>query len=258
MCGRLSVSIPQTDLARAFPDAGHADVLGALDLPRYNVGPTQRVPAVIAGDDGPRWAALEWWLTPRWAKERTNRYATFNARAEHVADKPAFRASFRDRRCLVVGTSFFEWQRRGKDKQPFAIGFADGSPLAMAGVWDRWTDRETGEVIESCAIVTTEPNALMADIHDRMPVLVTPAEREVWLYGSPDEARHVMRPYDPDRMEAWAVDAAVGNVKHDGPECVAPLAVKSGSRRSTELLPVHSISRGQGAGLGRERRPDLR
>ncbi len=113
MCGRLSVAIPQTDLGRAFPEVDHLDTLDALDLPRYNVGPTQHVPAIVAGDDGSRWSALGWWLTPRWAKEQTNRYATFNARAENVTGKPAFRASFRDRRCLVVGTSFFEWHRRG-------------------------------------------------------------------------------------------------------------------------------------------------
>ena len=225
MCGRLSVSVKSSDLARAFADVDDDEALDALDLPRYNVAPTQLVPAVVASDDGPRWAALEWWLTPRWAKERTRRFATFNARAEDVAHKPAFKASFRDRRCLVVGTSFYEWQRRGKEKQPFAIGLADGSPLALAGVWDRWVDRDTGEVVESCAVVTTAPNALMAEIHDRMPVVVGPDEREVWLYGAADEARHVMRPYDPSSMTAWEVDASVGNVRNDGPECVAPLAV---------------------------------
>ena len=224
MCGRLSVAIPATDLARAFPDADGEEALGALDLPRYNVAPTRPVPALIAGPDAPRWAVLDWWLTPRWAKERTNKYATFNARAENVADKPAFRASFRDRRCLVVATSFFEWQRRGGEKQPYAVGLVDRSPLTFAGVWDRWTDRDTGEVVESCAVVTTEPNALMADIHDRMPVVVGPDEREIWLGGSPDDARHVMRPYDPDAMRAWPVNAAVGDARTDGPECIAPLA----------------------------------
>ena len=224
MCGRLSIAIPVTDLARAFPEVDGEDALGALDLPRYNVAPTRPVPALVASPDGTQWAALDWWLTPRWARERTHKYATFNARAETVATASAFRASFRDRRCLVIATSFFEWQRRGGEKQPYAIGLADRSPLALAGVWDRWTDRDTGEVIESCAVVTTEPNTLMADIHDRIPVVVGPDEREVWLYGSPDDARHVMRPYDPDAMRAWPVDAAVGDARNDGPECVAPLA----------------------------------
>ena len=224
MCGRLTVAFTPSDLARRFPEADHDGALDALDLPRYNVAPTQPVPAVVAADGGPRWAALEWWLTPRWAKERTNRYATFNARAETVATAPAFKASFRDRRCLVVGSSFFEWQRRGKDKQPFAIGLADEAPLALAGVWDRWVDRETGEVVESCAVVTTDPNTLMADIHNRMPVVVTSDERDVWLGGTPEDARHVMRSYDPDAMAAWPVDAAVGNARTDGPECIAPLA----------------------------------
>ena len=223
MCGRLSVSIPATDLARAF-QADNEEALDALDLPRYNVAPTQPVPALVASPDGTRWAALDWWLTPRWAKERTNRYATFNARAETVATASAFRASFRDRRCLVVATSFFEWQRQGKAKQPYAVGLADRSPLTLAGVWDRWTNRDTGETVESCAVITTEPNALMADIHDRMPVVVGPDERDVWLTGSPDDARHVLRPYDLDAMCAWTVAAAVGDARTDGPECVAPLA----------------------------------
>ena len=134
MCGRLSIALPATDLARAFPEAERADALDALDLPRYNVAPTQRVPAVVAGDDGPRWAALDWWLTPRWAKERTKKYPTFNARAESVADKPAFRASFRDRRCLVVGTSFYEWQRRGSEKQLSFMRLADENRLHLATV----------------------------------------------------------------------------------------------------------------------------
>ncbi len=224
MCGRLSVAFTPSELARAFADVDDEDALDALDLPRYNVAPTQLVPAVVASGDGPRWAVLEWWLTPRWARERTHRFATFNARAEDVAHKPAFKASFRDRRCLVVGSSFFEWKRAGKEKQPYAVRLADRSPLALAGVWDRWVDRATGEVVESCAVVTTEPNALMAEIHDRMPVVVGPAEREVWLYGTADEARHVMRPYDPAAMTAWPVDALVGNARNDGPECVAPLA----------------------------------
>ena len=224
MCGRLSVAIPQTDLVRAFPDADDPEALDGLGLPRYNVGPTMPVPALVADGGGMRWATLVWWLTPRWAKERTNKYATFNARSETVATASAFRASFRDRRCLVVATSFYEWQKRGAGKQPYAVGLADGSPLAFAGVWDRWTDRDTGEVVDSCAVVTTEPNSLMAEIHDRMPVVVGPDEREVWLHGSPDQAHHVLRPYDPDAMRAWAVDAAVGDVRNDGPECVAPLA----------------------------------
>ena len=224
MCGRLSIAFTPSDLARAFPDVDDPDALDALDLPRYNVAPTQALPAVIADGDGARWAALDWWLTPRWAKEPTRRFATFNARAEDLAAKPAFRASFRDRRCLVIGTSFYEWKREGKQKRPFAVGLADRSPLALAGVWDRWTDRETGEVVESCAVVTTEPNALMAEIHDRMPVVVRPAEREVWLHGTADEARHVLRPYDPKQMTAWEVAREVGNVHNDGPECVAPLA----------------------------------
>ena len=218
-----------SDLARAFPGADDPDgALDALDLPRYNVAPTQPVPALVAGNadgDPPRWAALEWWLTPRWTRERSRRFATFNARAEDIAAKPAFKASFRDRRCLIVGTSFFEWKRTGSRKQPYAIGLSDAAPLALAGVWDRWVDRRTGEVVESCAVVTTEPNALMAGIHDRMPVVVGPDEREVWLYGAADEARHVLRPYDPAAMTAWAVDRAVGNVQTEGPGCVAPVAV---------------------------------
>ena len=91
-------------------------------------------------------------------------------------------------------------------------------------MWDRWTDRGTGEIVDSCAVVTTEPNSLMAEIHDRMPVVVDPDEREAWLYGSAEDARHVLRPYDPDAMRVWAVDAAVGDARNDGPACVAPLA----------------------------------
>ena len=101
------------------------------------MAPTQTVPAIVLGDDGPRWVGLEWWLPPRGAMARTTGYPTIHVRSGTVADKPAFRASFRARRCRVVGTSFYEWQRRGKDKQPCAVGLADEAPLALAGVWDR-------------------------------------------------------------------------------------------------------------------------
>ena len=133
MCGRLSIAFTPSDLAREFPDVHDDDALDALDLPRYDVAPPQTHPTIVADGDGARRAALEWRLTPRWAREQTRRFATFNARAEDLTTKP----SFRDRRCLVVGASFYEWKREGKSKRPFGVGLADRSPLALAGVWDR-------------------------------------------------------------------------------------------------------------------------
>ena len=190
------------------------------------MAPTQRIPAVVAAEDGgATWAALEWRLTPRWARERSSKYATFNARAEDLERKPAFRASFQDRRCLIVASTFYEWARDGTGRaarrRPHAIGLKDGSPLALAGVWDQWIDRDTGEVVDSSAVVTTEPNALMGRIHDRMPVVVGPEEREVWLYGSAAEARHVMRPYDPEAMEAVEVSTCVSDARNKGPSACA-------------------------------------
>jgi putative SOS response-associated peptidase YedK len=225
MCGRVPVKDSPEKLIEIFGKLRDMDLLDELDLPQFNIAPSQYLPSIRVGDDGiDEWALLKWGLTPSWSKDAGNPYKTFNARAETVEQLASFKGPFRSKRCLIAASGFYEWKKLdAKQKQPYFIGMADGNPLSFAGLWDRWVSKQSGEVLESCTIVTTSPNRLMAELHDRMPVIVSPEERSVWLHGSPDEARHVLRPYDPDEMTAYKVSSYVGNTRNQGPECMAPL-----------------------------------
>src|SRR3954471_18986416 len=178
MCGRYMLRADPHQLGRAF----RLDELRQIsrDLPiRFNIAPSQAVPIVRelrivrqAGDGASReLATVRWGLIPAWAKEPSIGNKMINARAESVAEKPAFRAAFHSRRCIVPASGFYEWQRRRRGPaQPYLIRRKDGEPLGFAGLWEGWRDPATGEVVESCTVITCEPNELMAELHDRMPV----------------------------------------------------------------------------------------
>ncbi len=189
MCGRYSITKPVEAMRQLFDFAGPLPNLPA----RYNVAPTQEVPIIRSqggdgdGGGGRALAMLRWGLIPFWAKEPSIAYRMINARAETVATKPAFRAAFRARRCLVPADGFYEWQKRGRAKQPFRIVLKGEALFAFAGLWERWSGGE-GEVIESCTIIVTEANELLRPIHDRMPVILDPADLGAWLDGSQAEA----------------------------------------------------------------------
>jgi putative SOS response-associated peptidase YedK len=165
-------------------------------------------------------ASLVWGLLPSWSKEPSVGF--INARAESAASKPAFRTAFRRRRCLVPADGFFEWKRAGKQKQPFYFQVADGRPFAFAGLWERWHGEE-GEVIESCALLTTDANATVRPVHNRMPVILQPGEYNDWLDHEQQDAEAVqllLRPY-PAAMTATPVGMYVNNARQQGPECIA-------------------------------------
>lgn len=224
MCGRASNSKTADELAATFRNVKHAELLLDLGLPRYNLAPTQLLPAIRAGEDGDEWAALRWGLIPFWAKDPSIGNRMINARADTVEEKPAFKAAFKKRRCLIPITGFYEWQKiDAKRKQPFHIHTRDEEIFTVAGLWERWKSPD-GFTHETCTILTTEPNELMAEIHDRMPVLVGEDERDLWLHeDDPGLLRHVLRPYDASRMEAYPVSSYVSNVRNEGPECYAPI-----------------------------------
>ncbi len=170
----------------------------ALNLrPRYNVAPGQDVAAVRTAEDGRRLSMLRWGLIPFWSREPNIGYRMINARAETAAGKPAFRAAYRARRCLIPADGFYEWQRKGKVRQPFYFGLNDGGPMAFAGLWERWTvpdeiklprslsDRAPGDAVESCTILTTSANETLAPVHHRMPVILPPDAFDPWLAGQP-------------------------------------------------------------------------
>ena len=221
MCGRFTLFTPASRLAEVFLP-GEAVSLA----PRYNIAPSQPVLAVrVAPATGRReFATPRWGLIPSWAKDASIGSRLINARAETVSEKPAFRRAFRERRCLVPADGFYEWKQEATGKRPFYVRMRDGAPFAFAGLWERW-EKIPGEAVETCAILTTEPNDLLAPLHDRMPVIVAPEDFERWLdpaVRSPELLAPLLHPFPAGAMEAFPVGRAVNNPRSDDPSCVRP------------------------------------
>ena len=222
MCGRFTQQRPASELAEIFSAEPLVDDPG----PRYNVAPTDEALVVVQRDDRRAITAYRWGLIPHWAQGPKIASRTFNARAETIAAAPAFRDSLRRKRCLVPVESFYEWRREGSVRQPFSIGRADGRPLVLAGLWAGWRDPATDSVRRTFTIVTTSPNATMAQLHDRMPVMLEDADWATWLdptLADPGELLGLLEPRDGPDLELRPVSHLVNNVRNDGPELVAPL-----------------------------------
>jgi len=196
--------------------------------PRYNIAPGQDVPAVFRNRET---AAREsrtfrWGLVPFWAKDPTIGNRLINARAETVAAKPAFRRPLRERRCLILADGFYEWEQRGRRKQPWYIRMRDSRPFAFAGLWDRWQPA-SDEPIETCAIVTTEPNEVIGRVHNRMPAILSPEAYGLWLdptFQDVEGVQAVLRPFPAEEMVAFPVGTQVNSPVHDSPDLIVPLA----------------------------------
>jgi putative SOS response-associated peptidase YedK len=223
VCGRYSLATPASNDLRARFGLGEA-----LEVrQRFNVAPGDDIVAVTTTKDGePRGDLLRWGLVPFWAKDAKQGYKMINARAETVAEKPAFRDALETRRCLIVADGFYEWEKiPGRTrKQPWHVTRTDGAPFAFAGLWAIWHGGEGDEPLRSATIITTEANAALADVHDRMPVMLPDqAAEEAWLdHGTPrDAALNLLLPL-PDALTARrAVGPAVSDAKYDGPDCLA-------------------------------------
>jgi putative SOS response-associated peptidase YedK len=226
MCGRFALDAPAEALATLF-DLPEAPVLA----PRYNIAPTQPVGIVRATQDqsGREWALVMWGLVPSWAKDPTIGARMINARSETVAEKPSFRAAYKRRRCLVPASGFYEWQKKGKGKQPHYISMADSRPFGIAGLWESWHGPDGGE-LQTCTLLTTAPNDLLEPIHNRMPVIIAPEDYAEWLdHAREDRAffdslQHLLRAYPAEKMSAYPVSTYVSNARNEGPECIEPLA----------------------------------
>jgi putative SOS response-associated peptidase YedK len=223
MCGRFVARRSTDEIARIFKAAGPLPNVPA----RYNVAPSQDVLAVVfdSAAQARRLQTVRWGLIPSWAKDAKIGFSLINAKAETCTDKPAFRDAFTSRRCIVPADAFYEWKPAGKQKQPYAILRKDRAPLAFAGLWERWQDKTSGEVVRSCTIITTKPNAVCAPIHDRMPVILDESAYARWLGEEPVDRvalLSMLKPCPPEAMEAYPVDAKVGSVKNEGAELMEP------------------------------------
>ncbi|QGQ96141.1 SOS response-associated peptidase [Paenibacillus psychroresistens] len=223
MCGRYTIVITMDELMRYYMMEIPLD---RYHTPRYNVAPGQLVMAVISDGEKNRLGELKWGLIPNWAPDEKMSYKMINARADTVAEKPAFRTSFQRKRCLIPADSFYEWKKIGTDKQPMRIMFKDEGIFSMAGLYDTWTAPD-GNKISTCTIITTTPNELMADIHDRMPVILRREDEQIWLdkQQKTEDLQALLRPFPTEKMIAYPVSKIVGNVKNDRIECIEALPV---------------------------------
>lgn len=218
MCGRYSQTLSWAELAKLYRLGANAT---PLNVPaRYNIAPSQDIPIVrrVAGS-GRELVQARWGLIPVWAKEAGIGYKMINARAETVAEKPAFRQAFRKRRCLVAATGFYEWRKTATGKQPYFITLAEEAPFAFAGLWERWRG-PSGETITSATIIVTAANALMTPIHDRMPAILTPDRFDAWLDTERPltEAETLLAPFE-GAMTLVPVSTRVNNVRYDDSAC---------------------------------------
>ena len=221
MCGRFSLTADIGELASRFEFDGNR-----LDLePNFNVAPTQNVLTVLGGENR-RGGFMRWGLIPHWAKTASIGSRMINARAETVAQRPAFRDAFRKRRCLVLADSFYEWQRAGSVRKPMRIIMESGEPFAFAGLWAMWRDSE-GNRIPSCTVITTEANDLLRPIHHRMPVILPREMEEFWLDRDMQDIavlENALTAYPSELMQTYQVSTLVNSARNNGPQVVEPAA----------------------------------
>lgn len=219
MCGRFALFAAGEEVAERFqlPEPPLLDA-------RYNIAPSQTVVAVRSTDEGREARFLRWGLIPSWASNPIIAYQLSNAWSDTVSQKPSFRSAFKQRRCLIPASAYYEWVHgNGKIKQPYCIRPRDGGLFAIAGLWERWNNPE-GQPVETCTIVTTEANELMRPLHDRMPVILDKSGEDVWLdtRSATDELRSLFVPFSSDELETFPVSSFVSNAKNQGPQCLEP------------------------------------
>jgi putative SOS response-associated peptidase YedK len=221
MCGRFV----QHSHPEVYASAFELDSLSAA-APRYNLAPTQQVLVVRKADERRELVPLRWGLIRSWSKGPESGYSMINARAETVDTKPAYRTAFKHRRCLIPTEGFYEWKKKGRTKTPFLIRRKDGEPFGMAGLWERWHGKDD-ETIESCTIIVTEANALVRDLHDRMPVIVAPEDYAAWLDPQNTDAEGLRKMLPPADSAPWTlveVSRKVNSPKNDSPDLIEPVA----------------------------------
>ncbi len=220
MCGRFTL-----ETSKELIESELKVVVEEL-LPNYNIAPSQKVLSIVGSREGRKAGYLKWGLVPSWAKETKIGSKMINARSETVDEKPSFKRLLTRRRCLIVADSFYEWKREGNQKQPYRITVNAGELFTFAGLWDRWESNE--EEIVSCTILTTIPNKLMRDIHDRMPVILDEKAQELWLDSALEDKstlKRLLTPYDSDKMNAFPVSSKVNNPQYNDASLIKPIKI---------------------------------
>jgi putative SOS response-associated peptidase YedK len=240
MCGRF-VQHADPEIYASRYDVDEIEPVAGKGGQGFNVAPTQDILAIRVTDDGRRvLLPLRWGLVPHWSKGPDNRYSMINARAESVHQRPAYRSAFRDRRCLIPTEGFYEWRAppgdaRGGRKQPYLIRRADGQPFTMAGLWETWRGEGEDGMIRSCTIVVTDANAVVAPIHDRMPVILAEDDHKQWLDPAnhdTDALRRLLKPATPEGWTTHPVGTAVNNPRNDDPTLLEPIEPPNGEGRA--------------------------
>jgi putative SOS response-associated peptidase YedK len=214
MCGRFTLHQPAASIAEDF------DVdTGPLDFSRFNIAPSQTVPVVRFDGDHRVLTQMRWGLVPSWSKTPRVRFSNINVRSETVETSRAFKAAYRKRRCLMPADGFYEWAA-GPPKQPYYFRLTADGPFAFAAVWERWV--RNGAILETCALLTTQANAVVAPVHHRMPVILNPRARTAWLDpdATDDDLRRLLVPYPADAMVRIRVSTIVNSPRHDDSRCI--------------------------------------
>jgi putative SOS response-associated peptidase YedK len=222
MCGRINLKSNMAVIAKQFD----AELFGGVSYsPRYNVPPTLPVPVIRQTDGKRQLSMIRWGLVPSWIKDRKKSPLNNNARADTVAIKPSFRAAFKKRRCIVAVDGFYEWETIGKEKLPYYFYRPDGQLLAFAGLWETWHDPDVKDAppLESCTIITTDANAVMEPVHERMPVILSTKDCDTWLDPAATDLQHLLAPCPPDEIACYRVSKFVNSNKNEGAECMEPL-----------------------------------
>jgi putative SOS response-associated peptidase YedK len=224
MCGRFTQKAPWEKVKQEFKvdSARHS-----LIKPRYNIAPAQTIDVVLETGKERIISQLKWGLIPSWAKDADIGNRMINARAETVQEKPSFRDAFKKRRCIIPATGFYEWQKKGSGaKQPFYFYLKDKDVFGFAGLFEEWTDQETGELLETCTIITTEANEVLKPVHDRMPVILKPEDYDEWLDPQENKAeklRRLLAPYPANEMSSHPVSRSVNIPDADSAELIEPI-----------------------------------
>ena len=222
MCGRYTLAVQLDLIADRFASVAEFTQLA----PRFNIAPGQLAPVVVSTDEKRQLRMMKWGLVPSWAKEESIGYKMINARAETLGEKPSFRKALEQRRCIIPADGFYEWRKEpdGKTKTPIRIVLKDRSLFGFAGLWERWRNPKSEDLL-TFTIITTAPNSLVESVHNRMPVILSKEAENLWLGSSVRNTQsltELLKPYAADQMEMFPVSRTVNNPRSDSPECIRP------------------------------------